>query len=310
LLHEAGQEVVLIDPWREHIERIQAEGLRLLRDSEEQILRVEASTSPQGVGPVGLVLLLVKAYHTEEAVAGALSLFGERTSILSLQNGLGNGEKICRHIPRERVLLGITNQGAYLVAPGVIRHAGVGETQLGPLEPSSIEGAREVVEAFNSAGIKTSLASDLEAIIWGKLLVNVGINPIAALADRRNGELLEIPELSRLMELAVAEAVEVARRKGITLPYTDPLGRVREAARASASNKCSMLQDLERGRRTEIEVLNGAVVTLARDLGIPAPVNEALTALVKARERVVHGGESVEGKSNVAVHLRRPPESP
>lgn len=284
MLHEAGIDVSLIGRWREHIERIQTHGLRILQGEKERTINVKAYTSHQGIGTVDLVLLLVKAYSTEEAVSQCIPLFGRDTFILSLQNGLGNGEKICRHIPRERVLLGITNQGAYVVSPGVVCHAGLGETLLGPLEASFREKAEDVVRVFNSAGIKTRIVSDLEGTIWGKLLINVAINPLGALTGRRNGELLEIPELSHLMEMAVAEAAEVARRKGVNLPYPVPFERVKEAARASASNKCSMLQDLERGKRTEIEALNGAVVTLARDLGIPAPVNEALTALVKVRE--------------------------
>lgn len=284
LLHEAGLEVSLIGRWREHIERIQTQGLLILQGEKERTINVKAYTSPKGIGTVDLVILLVKAYSTEEAVSQCLPLFGRDTFILSLQNGLGNKEGICQHVPPGRVLLGVTNQGAYVVMPGVVCHAGLGDTLLGPLEPSSWERAEDVVRAFNSAGLKSRIVSDLEGTIWGKLLINVGINPLGALTGRRNGELLEVPELCHLMKMAVAEAAEVARRKGVNLPYPDPFERVKEAARASASNKCSMLQDLERGKRTEVQAINGAVAAMAKELGIAAPVNEALTVLVKARE--------------------------
>jgi len=291
LLARAGEEVHLVDPWVEQVEALRSGGLAV-EDATGSlgggtvVIPVSATTDPTGVGPADLVIFFVKGYHTRQAAIGALPLFGEETVALTLQNGLGNAEELEAAVGPGRVMCGTTSCGATLLGPGRIRFAGRGPTVVGELDGRETPRARAVVEAFRRAGLETSLSTDIRAAIWGKVIVNVGINALTALTGLSNGQLLEYPETEALLEAAVAEALAVVRAKGLTLPWADPVGHVKEVARLTAANRSSMLQDIESGRRTEIDSINGAVVREADAVGLPAPVNRTLTLLVKVKERM------------------------
>lgn len=284
LLARAGEEVWLVDLWKTHIEAIQSHGLVLEEPEGPLTLPLRATTDVASAGKADLVLLFVKAYDTERAITQSLVLEKEDTLFLSLQNGLGNGEVISRHVDPSRVVLGVTNHGATVLGPGRIRHAGRGKSYLGALRGGRTNRLEEIAQVFGQAGLETELTEHIEELIWEKLLVNIGINALAALTGLKNGELLDYPETLRLMEALVSEAAQVARAKGIRIP-ADPLQKVIEVARATAANRCSMGQDLDHRRRTEIDVINGAVVREAKRFGIPVPYNETITALVKVIER-------------------------
>jgi len=147
--------------------------------------------------------------------------------------------------------------------------------------------AEKIAETFNDAGLQTRVSGDVRSDIWGKVLVNLGINALTALTGLRNGQLLDVPELRRLMRLAVEEGMRVAEADGVDLGPLDHVAHVYEVAEATGVNRSSMLQDVDRGRRTEIDALNGAVVGLGEKLGVETPVNRAFTALVKGLERGV-----------------------
>ncbi len=286
LLARAGHEVWLIDVWHEHVKAIRERGLRIRRKGGELLLRdLKAVSSPEEVGVVELVLVFVKSTATEKAIKGARVLLGEGTLVLTLQNGLGNVEQIATVVPISKILAGTTAQGATVIGPGEIYHAGEGPTAIGQLEGPPLERVREIARAFNSAGIPTEVSENVMGLIWGKLLVNVGINALTAITGLKNGELLDYPETVELMEMAVSEAWEVAKRKGIHIPSEDPVAHTKQVARATAENRSSMLQDVLNKRKTEIETINGAVVRLGREVGVETPVNKVLTNLVLMLER-------------------------
>lgn len=285
LLAEAGESVTLLDVWEEHIQVIRERGLTISAPAGERNVPMQAATDPQVIGKVDLVIVFVKSYHTREAMRGALSLLGEETVVFTVQNGLGNVEQLAEIAGQKRILAGTSGFGATMIAPGHIRHAGNGETTFG--ESSGLKTARmERLRAiFEKAGLNPVIAENLPGIIWGKLLVNVGINPITALARIKNGQILEIPELTELMERAVGEALEVSRRREIRLAFAgDLLEHVKAVIRNTQENISSMRQDIERGRRTEIDFINGAIVREGAALGVPTPVNFALTSLIKGLE--------------------------
>ncbi len=283
-LAEAGVDVSLVDVWREHVDAINANGLHTTGVSGDRVVRVPATTNPETVGRVELVLVFVKSYDTAKAMQGSMPLIGGDTCVLTLQNGLGNLEAIAESVGLGRVLGGTTSHGSTLVGPGEIRHAGVGPTVIGALDRGSRGMAEKVADTFNGAGLLTRVSDDVRGDVWGKVLVNLGINALTALTGLRNGQLLEVPELRRLMRLAVEEGMSVATADGVNLAPIDHVAHVYEVAEATATNRSSMLQDVERGRRTEIDALNGAVVGLGERLGVETPVNRALTALVKGQE--------------------------
>jgi 2-dehydropantoate 2-reductase len=289
LLAASGEEVTLVDVWREHVESINAEGLRIGGHEGSRTIRVNATTDPSSVGPVDLIILFVKSYDTIKATRDALPMVSEGTVFLSLQNGLGNIEKVSEAAVSGRVIPGTTAHGCTLIGPGEIVHAGRGPTIIGEPNGRVTERARDIRDALEGAGFETEISGNINGALWSKVLVNVGINPLTALKGLRNGELLDDPEIKETMRRAVEEAIEVAEGLGIDLGPGDHVEHVYDVARATAMNRSSMLQDVDRGRRTEIEALNGAVVRLAKGLGVDVPVNEALTAAVGALERTRAG---------------------
>lgn len=251
-----------------------------------------ASHDARALGPCELTVICTKAYDTAAAVAAALPAVADTSAaVLTLQNGLGNVEAICAAVPQQRVLAGTTSHGATLLGTGHVRHAGKGQTRIGSVTAAGDALADEIVRVFDSAGIATERAGDLQSLLWGKVLINCGINPLCALLDVPNGMVLELPELYEVMEATVREAAAVAGSAGVALPFADPVGAVAGVCRATATNICSMLQDVRAGRRTEIEAINGAVARTAVDCGVAAPLNTTLTRLVSARESLRCGGQ-------------------
>jgi 2-dehydropantoate 2-reductase len=284
LLALSGEDVWLVDIWKDHINAIRSNGLSIEDRGKVQIIRMNATTDVTSIGKADLVIIFVKTYHTEKAVSDALILQKEDTVFLTLQNGLGNEETICKKVDRRKVILGVTGQGATLLGIGHIRHGGAGKTYLGELDGKTTDRVTQIAQMFLKAGIETEVSSHIHDLVWEKLLVNVGINALAALTGLKNGQLLDYPETLRLMEALVSEAVEVARRKEIQIEG-NPIDRVKAVIEATRENRCSMGQDLDYKRRTEIDAINGALVREAARLGIPVPYNQAITDLVKAIEK-------------------------
>jgi 2-dehydropantoate 2-reductase len=284
LLTRSGEEVWLVGNRKEQIDTICSAGLTFQEKGELQIIPMNATLDVTSVGKADLVIFFVKTYDAKIAVSDALVLEKEDTIFLTLQNGLGNEEVICQKIDRQKVMLGVTGHGATVLGPGHIRHAGWGKTFIGELDHRITDRAVRITQMFCGAGIDTEVSSNIHDHVWGKLLVNVGINALTALTGFKNGQLLDYPESARLMEKLVFEAAEVARRKGVHFEE-DPVEKVRKAIEATKENRSSMGQDFDHRRKTEIEAINGAVVREAQPLGVPVPFNQAVTDLVKAIEK-------------------------
>jgi 2-dehydropantoate 2-reductase len=251
---------------------------------KKQRIPVQATKETALIGKADLIVFFVKAYHTEKAVSDALVLQKEGTVFLTLQNGLGNEEAICKQVEPRKVILGVTNQGATLLGPGRIRHAGSGKTYIGELDGKVTDRVTRYAQVFARAGIETEVSSNIQCLAWNKLFINAGINAVAAITGLRNGRLLDYPETLRLMEALVSEAAAVARKKGIPIEG-NPLETVKAVAEATKENRCSMGQDIDNRRKTEIDVINGAVVREAKRLGIAVPYNQMITDLVKVIEK-------------------------
>ncbi len=284
LLAFSGEDVWVVDISKENIELINAVGLTFESKGKLQIFHLNATTDVTSVGKADLVIFFVKTYHTEKAVSDALVLQQEDTVFLTLQNGLGNEEVLCKKIDPKNVLLGVTGQGATLLGPGHIRQAGWGKTYIGELDHRVSDRATQIAQMFGEADIETEVSEAIHDLIWDKLLANVGINALTALIDVKNGELLQDPESVRIMEVLVSEAAEVARKKGVRIEG-DPVEKTKKIAQATAENRSSMGQDFDYRRRTEIDAINGAVVREAEKLGIPVPYNRMITDLVKVIEK-------------------------
>lgn len=231
-----------------------------------------------------LVILAVKAYVTDSAMKVIKEIIGSNTVVLSLQNGLDNEVKIGQAIGVEKTIGGVTSHGLTFIEPGHVHHAGVGETKIGELDGKESERIKEIAKALSSVGIETEINLDIRKEIWIKGIVNAGINPLTALTRLKNGYLLKIPYLERLLESICQECIEVAKMEGIDLFGCDVIEKTKNVTRLTSENKSSMLQDIERGRKTEIDSINGRIVKIGNNHGVGTPINSTLVSLIKGIE--------------------------
>jgi 2-dehydropantoate 2-reductase len=180
-LARSEEEVWLVGNRKEQIDAILSVGLTIEKNEKTQIIRVNATSDVASVGKADLVIFFIKTYHTEKAVSNALVLQKEDTTFLTLQNGLGNEDVICKKVNRSNVMLGVTNHGATLIRPGYIRHAGWGKTYIGELDGKITDRATHIAQIFSSVGIETKVSPNIHDLVWNKLLTNVGINALTAL---------------------------------------------------------------------------------------------------------------------------------
>ncbi|MGQ9920848.1 MAG: ketopantoate reductase family protein [Desulfobacca sp.] len=285
-LQQAGQEVWLLDHRPERAARLGRNGLILEElDGTSHCLPLKITSDPGKIGPVALTLLLVKAHQTQRAAQALPPLLAGGGIALTLQNGIGNLEYMAQVVGPARLLAGVTMLGVTKVAEGRIRHAGQGPVILGipPVSRVTVPELAAVVQLCQQAGFDCRAERDIVAVLWQKLLINVGINPVTALTRLPNGRLPEIPWAWEVVTAAVQEAQKVGLAAGVPLP-PDPEARVEQVCQATAANRSSMLQDILNRRPTEIDALNGQIVAHGRRLGLATPVNALLTNLIKALE--------------------------
>lgn len=289
-LSTTNHEIWLLDIMEDHIKTIQRQGLTVVEKNKDGIdetkvyKHLKATTKPEEIGQVDLAIIFVKSTITDMAVSGNKPIFGPNTLILTLQNGLGNVEAIAHIGGLTNVIAGTTAHGASMMQSGEIRHSGTGKTMIGELSGESTERILTISDIFNSAELETEVSNNVVGLIWDKLLVNVGINALTAITGLKNGKLIENPEIEELLELSVLEAEKVAKAKGVSLNFSNPIEHTKQVCKATADNSSSMLQDVLNRRKTEIEQINGAIVKEGILLGVDTPVNLVLKNLVKAKE--------------------------
>jgi 2-dehydropantoate 2-reductase len=277
-LTEGGLDVWLMGrPGSEHIETMRKRGLTLVEKGVERTVKVRVATDGREVGPVDLLIVLVKSRCTAEAIRGAEPLIGEKTIALSLQNGLGNEEILIERLGKERVLGGRTYAGGNLTAPGrVVAGIKGKQTFIGEWDGTITERVNRIGAILNRAGMETR--------------VNISTGAICAITGLPYGKLSQVKEAVDCGAAAVAEAIVVAQAEEVALSITDP----REAWKRAVEGlpfgfKTSMRQDIEKGAKTEIDFINGAVVRLGEKWGVPTPVNRTLVAAIKAIEFGLEG---------------------
>lgn len=289
-LARAGADVTLINRRQEHVDAIRRNGLVLRNSTGDTQVAVHAATTAAGLGTMDLIIVLVKSFDTRNAMQGAMSLVGEKTVVLSLQNGLGHEEVLAGLVGAEKVLAGKTYVGGLLVAPGVVIAGTEGkETLIGELHTNGSDRANAVAKLFNDAGLLTTVCADIRATMWDKLLINVATGALSGITGLPYGALYQVPAVEACALAAVAEAMAVAKASGIQLSMTNPRQAwVKASAGLPYEFKASMLQSLEKGSTTEVDYMNGSVVERGAALGIPTPVNSTLVACIKGIERGLH----------------------
>ena len=286
-LAAAGNSVTLIDINDDFVTAINSRGLILESEGAQRVVNIRAATNSINLQQVDLIVVLVKSFHTEEAIKRCLNLLGPRTMVLSLQNGLGHEEVLARIVGKERVIAGKTYIGGVLSAPG---HAVAGvrgkETIIGELDGRVTPRIQNVAKTFGFAKLVTSVSDNILGAMWDKLLINVAAGALSGITGLNFGNLYDLPEVEETAVEAVAEAMRVANALGINLETAQPEHAwVKASAGLPFDFKPSVLQTLEKRMITEIDFINGAVVRAGREAGIATPVNATLVACIKGMER-------------------------
>ncbi len=283
-LSRSKEDIWLLDKHKDRALKLHQQGITVEGPSGSWQARVKATAEAKEIGGADLAIMCVKAYDTKAAILQAKPLVGEDTFVLTLENGIGNIEVVSEVVGEEKVIGGVTNLGAISLGAGRVKQAGKGETVIGRLDGKIPVQMRAVREAFNKAGLKTMISRDLKGLLWSKLIVNAGINALSAVTRLHNGSLIEFESTRRILRDAVTEAAKVAKRKRIKLSYDDPLAKVEAVCEATGGNVSSMLQDVLKKKKTEIDFINGVIVRQGQESGIPVPVNSLLLDLVKTIE--------------------------
>ena len=286
LLAEGGLDVILVDVLQEHVDRINRDGLRIVGYGGDRSIPVRATTEPSGLPAVDVLFVQCKAPYTKEAVRRVLHLLRDDSVAISFQNGLGNEENIGEVVGMERVLGGVTAQGAAVEGLGAVRNFGNLPTHIGELGRGISERAQRIAAALDRAGLQTTAVPDIRQAIWKKLLANIAISPTSAIANMTIKQVFAVPELRETAFEALDEAVEVARAEGVELNAAETREVIDQIAgpTGTGDNKSSLCVDIINRRPCEIDVISGAVVQLGRKHGISTPVNKTLVAAVKALE--------------------------
>ena len=276
-----------VDPWREHVEAINTDGLRVTGQASFTGT-VHAVTDAAELPRCDLGIVATKSLHTTDAVAAARAALAD-AGVVSVQNGVGNEEIIAEILPR--VMRGTIVTAGAVTSPGVVRYDAPGDSWIGPFEPSPARGGEIELLArlLNAGGLVTHAVADARGPQWTKVVFNAATSPLAALTGLTVGQVCTDPPLRAEVARLIDEALAVCAAAGIGLTR-DPRESVEEAIREAYGHKPSMLQDVLARRPTEIAVLNGGVAAEGRRVGVPTPGHDSMVALVRGLEKSWSGG--------------------
>jgi 2-dehydropantoate 2-reductase len=277
-----GVEVHAYDVAAAHVDAINCNGLRI-SGAADFTARLHATTRAQEIPRCDFGIVATKSTHTRVAIEQTAQLFDEKSAVCSVQNGVGNEEIIAEHV--KYVIRGTTFPAGHVIEPGHVGYDIAGNTWIGPFEPTGtpMQRVNELADALNRAGLKTIALEDARGAQWSKLIFNASTNPVGALTNLHHGAATFFEPTCELFDALIDEGIAVARALGITL-HDDPKKMVRFAANAPGKHKASMLQDVLAKRPTEVDFMNGAIVRMGEQAGVPTPLNRALWALVKGLE--------------------------
>ena len=288
-LAQGGLAVTLVDVRADHIDAVNAHGLKIQGYGGERTARVSATDCTGELPRADIVLVQTKAMDTAVAVESVRRVFGPETVAISFQNGLGNEEVIGGIVGHERVLAGLTAQGATRIGPGVVQNYGDLPTYVGEMKGGLSVRAERIALGFTAAGLPTHASADIRRDMWKKLLGNVGLSPTSAITNLTQAEIMSVPELREVVLAAVDEAAAVGAAEGVELDAEEArsvlLKLVDPSGGGTGHAKSSACVDILNRRRTEVDWINGSIVRLGEKHGVPTPVNRTLVGAVKGLEK-------------------------
>jgi len=286
LLAEGGLRVTLLDPWQEHIDKIRQDGLQMVGFGGDRYIPIGATTNPDEIETADYVFVQCKANFNAAAAASIQHLFREGTDTIaiSFQNGLGNEEELAEYFGTDRVLGGLTAQGANIEAPGVVRNHAELPSYIGEMSGGDSDRVRQLATLLSAAGLPTETSTKIREDIWRKLMANIAISAVSGITGLNIGQIFNQHLADDVSYAALDEAVAVANAVGVQLNAEGSREILDKIAgpNGTPGNKSSLRVDIENERPCEIDYINGAVVKLARQHNIPVPVNETLVKLVHA----------------------------
>jgi 2-dehydropantoate 2-reductase len=286
-LAQAGHAVSVLDVSEEIVSSINANGLIVEnKDGAVETVRLRATSRPEEIGPADVVYFFVKAQHTPSAAELAKPLVDDGTTLVSLQNGWGNSDVLAGVYPPGQIAMGVTYHSATVLGPGRVAHTNASSTFVGPYaDGAPLDRAQAIGDAMTAAGIETTVTARIKTEVWKKLILNCATLPTSGLTRLRAGELGEPGPVLDVLDAITAEAVRVATALGYEIDVDERIDAIHSLLARGGAGKASMLQDVEAQRKTEIEVINGAVVREAEKVGIDVPINRAMVALINGLER-------------------------
>lgn len=285
-LKMAGNNVLLVDVWKDHVERINSHGLAIDREGVKQAVQVPACLPDELNQTPDLVLVFTKSFHTEAALTSIAGTLAGHTHVMTLQNGVGHVDVIKKFVDLAQIIHGVTTYPCDLVGPGHIRTQGDGQIKMMSVDKQPNEVLTAAKEIFTGAGFNCDIDPDVDAAIWEKLAFNSAMNALTAVLRQPVGAIGDAAEGRALAFEIVDEVVAVAQKLGLAVDVERIGATIQMAMAEHRDHKPSMLQDILKGRKTEIDFINGAAIKTGRSLGLTLPVNETVYRLVKTLEKI------------------------
>ncbi len=294
LLADAGHEVWAVDTWRDHVDVINNAGLRVEGASGDRTVKsVRATTQIADVGICDLCILATKAFGVGPAAKAAAPIIGPHAMVLTIQNGLGAGERIAQHMPTDNVLLGVADGfGASMKSPGHAHHNSMKLIRIGEINGGITDRLQRVEAVWQEAGFNAKAFENITQLIWEKFLCNVTFSAPCTTFNVTVGELMDHPDHWRIALGAMGEAYAIARAKDVQLSFEDPVAYVTAFGAGMPHARPSMLLDHMAGQASELDAINGIVPVMGHEMNILTPYNDTLTAILRQREAAFHKGSA------------------
>ena len=277
-------EVYLVDTNAAVVEHLQKEGLKLQENGADNLYYPKAVTSTEGIAPVDLVILFVKALFSKAALSGNKGIIGPDTYVMTLQNGSGHEDILGEFVPQDHIIIGTTNDNGAILGMGHIRHGGVGETNIGMLVEDAGGFLPKLKDALDNCGFVTTIQENIQQLIWDKMFTNVSLSAVTAILSVEMGYIAANEHAWYLAERLVREAAAVARGMGLKADDEKLLAKVRATSEGSPNGVTSICADIRAGRKTEVDTISGSVVRASKKCGVPAPTHEFVVEMIHALE--------------------------
>lgn len=277
-------DVYLVDTYAAVVEQIQKEGLKILENDTEVLYHPHAVTSTEGLEPVDLVILFVKALFSKAALEANRQIIGPNTYVMTLQNGSGHEDIIGEFVDQDHIIIGTTNDNGAVLGLGMVRRGGVGETNVGMLVEDKEGFLPRLKENFDSCGFCVAIHENIQQLIWNKLFTNVSLSAVTGILQVDIGYIAGNAHAWKMTVQLIHEAAAVARGLGLEADDEEIIAKVKKTSEMSPKGCTSIRADLRDGRRTEVDTISGSVVRASRKCGVPAPTHEFVVEMVHALE--------------------------